>query len=163
MPFFLLFRHRFLAKLTNKLSHQKMRKIWIDVIKKLNEKSPALIRSPMFHRYLVVGLLNTLFGYSIFALLIYLGISYSISLLLATILGVLFNFKSIGILVFKSRNNRLISRFTAVYIIIYLLNLAGLKLLTVANVNIYVAGAMLLPLMAVVGFLINKRFVFIHE
>ncbi len=140
-----------------------MREIWLDATKKLSEKSPALFRSPMFHRYLVVGLLNTLFGYGIFALLVYLGLSYPISLLLATILGVLFNFKSIGILVFKSHNNRLIFRFISVYIIIYFLNLAGLKLLSVANVNIYIAGAMLLPLMAVVGFIINKRFVFTHE
>jgi len=132
-------------------------------IKKSGEKSLALIKSHQFQRYLMVGLLNTLFGYSIFALLIYLGLNYPVALLLATVLGVLFNFKSIGILVFESRDNKLIFRFIVVYVVIYLLNLAGLKLLSLAHVNMYVAGAILLPLMAIVGFVINKRFVFNHE
>lgn len=140
-----------------------MRKSWFDRTKKLREKAPNFIRSSVFCRYLVVGLLNTLFGYGVFALFIYLGLDYPVALLLATILGVLFNFKSIGILVFKSNNNKLIFRFIAVYIIIYLLNLAGLKLLSAVSINLYLAGAILLPVMAVVGFIINKRFVFSNE
>lgn len=141
----------------------KMREAWFNAVKKLREISSLLITLPQFHRYLAVGLLNTLFGYGIFALLNYLGLGYPVALLLATVLGVLFNFKSIGILVFESRNNGLIFRFIAVYVVIYLLNLLGLKLLSVAHVNVYIAGAILLPLMAAVGFLVNKRFVFIHE
>jgi len=140
-----------------------MREAQLSAIKKLSKKPAELIKSSQFHRYLMVGLLNTLFGYGIFALLIYLDFSYPVALLLATILGVLFNFKSIGILVFESRDNKLIFRFIVVYVVIYLLNLAGLKLLSVAHVNMYVAGAILLPLMAIVGFVINKRFVFNHE
>lgn len=116
-----------------------------------------------FCRYVAVGLLNTVFGYGIFALLIYLGLRYPFALFLATVLGILFNFKSIGSLVFASHNNQLIYRFCIVYLIIYALNLIGLKSLSLIGVNVYVSGAILLPAMAVIGFIINKRFVFNNE
>lgn len=124
---------------------------------------PSLLYNPVFFRYLLVGLLNTFFGYSIFALFIYIGFGYPVALLLATILGVLFNFKSVASLVFRVHNNKLIFRFIAVYVIIYTLNLSGLKFLSAFDVNVYYSGAILLPIMAVVGFIINKRFVFNNE
>ena len=133
------------------------------MLAELRKRTPAFLFTLIFYRYLAVGLLNTVFGYGVFALLIYLGLSYPVALFLATILGVLFNFKSIGVLVFKSRDNKLIFRFVAVYIVIYFLNLIGLKLLTAIDMNVYYSGAVLLPLMAVVGFIINKRFVFNNE
>ena len=140
-----------------------MEKIWRNMLAELRKRTPAFLFTLIFYRYLAVGLLNTVFGYGVFALLIYLGLSYPVALFLATILGVLFNFKSIGVLVFKSRDNKLIFRFVAVYIVIYFLNLIGLKLLTAIDMNVYYSGAVLLPLMAVVGFIINKRFVFNNE
>lgn len=129
----------------------------------LQGKLPLSFYQPLFIRYVLVGLLNTFFGYGIFALLVYAGISYPLALFVATILGVLFNFKSIGALVFNSHDNRLILRFVVVYIIVYLLNLIGLKLLSLIHINIYYAGAVLLPIIAIVGFAINKRFVFNNE
>lgn len=53
--------------------------------------------------FLLVGVMNAAFGYGCFAAFLYLGLHYSLALLLATILGVLFNFKSIGALVFGSK------------------------------------------------------------
>ena len=42
-------------------------------------------------RFLLVGVMNAVFGYGCFAGFLYLGLHYSMALLLATILGVLFN------------------------------------------------------------------------
>jgi len=42
-----------------------------------------------FIRFFIIGLINTLFGYLMFALFIFLNFHYSIAVLLATILGVL--------------------------------------------------------------------------
>lgn len=128
---------------------------------------PKRIFSPLhsaeFYRYIAVGVVNTLFGYGLFSLFIYADLHYSIALFSATVLGVLFNFKSIGLLVFRSYNNKLIFRFIAVYVFLYCINLLFLKFFALLNINMYFGGALLLPVTAVIGFLINKRFVFNNE
>ena len=111
-------------------------------------------------RFLFVGVLNTLFGYSIFVLLSLGGISYYLSTLLATILGVLFNFKTIGKLVFKNHDNKLIFSFIAVYTVIYLLNITSLKLILAFGINILIAQAGLVLPLALVSYFLNKTFVF---
>lgn len=113
-----------------------------------------------FIRFLFVGGLNTLFGYGVFVLLLFVGLHYSIAAFFGTILGILFNFKTTGIIVFSSHNNRLILKFFGVYGIVYVLNVLGLYLFSLINVNAYIAGAILILPMAFVAFLLNKKFVF---
>ena len=74
-------------------------------------------------RFLVVGGLNTVFGYSLFAAFTYFGMPYPAAIGLATVGGVLFNFQSIGRLVFNGAPRSRFWRFVGVYIVIYLLNL----------------------------------------
>ena len=76
----------------------------------------------IFFKYLVVGGVNTLFGYSVFAICLFFGFHYSLAVLVATILGVLFNFQSYGRLVFQNHSWVLLVRFILVYTIIYLVN-----------------------------------------
>jgi putative flippase GtrA len=113
-----------------------------------------------FARFLFVGFFNSLFGYSCFAILLYVGLHYALALFLATILGVAFNFKSTGALVFGSHNNRLIIRFIASYAAIYFVNAVGIKILSHIGVTPYISGAVLIFPMAVLAFILNKRFVF---
>ena len=115
-----------------------------------------------FARFLAVGIINSLFGYGCFALFLYLGLHYALALFLATIVGVAFNFKSTGLLVFGSRNNRLIVRFFASYAVTYIVNIAGMRALLFWGASPYVAGAVLLAPIAVLTFVLNKRFVFHH-
>lgn len=110
--------------------------------------------------YLLVGVMNTIFGYSIFAILIYLKFHYSLAALLATVLGVLFNFKSIGKLVFKNNDNSLIYRFISVYIVTYLINIGGMKIYRVFDDNMYLAGLVMIIPAAIISFVLHKRFVF---
>ena len=111
--------------------------------------------------FLLVGILNTIFGYGLFALFIYLGLYYPLAVLLSTILGVLFNFKTIGKLVFGSSDNGLILRFALVYVITYLLNIFFLWLFKKFGFeNMYINGFVLLIPLAAVSFLLNKFFVF---
>lgn len=111
-------------------------------------------------KFLLVGSINTLFGYSIFVLMLYLGLYYRYSLLIATICGVLFNFKTIGILVFKSRNNRLLVRFAAVYLVIYLLNVESLRIICMMGISILLGQAILVLPLAIVSYFLNKILVF---
>ena len=113
-----------------------------------------------FFRFLVVGGLNTLFGYSLFALLIFVGLHYSLAVLVSTALGVLFNFKTTGSIVFKHNNNALLFRFVLGYGVVYALNVGLLKALSLLGFNMYAGGAMLLLPMALVSYFLNSRLVF---
>lgn len=129
----------------------------------MNTSTPMVLKSKtgyQFVRFLVVGLLNTLFGYSFFAIFLYAGIHYSLALLLATGVGILFNFKTTGVLVFKSHNNHLIFRFVAVYTLVYGVNVTLLKLLHTLGVGSYFGGAVLILPMAFLTFLLHRKFVF---
>ncbi|MDT7950942.1 MAG: GtrA family protein [Acetobacteraceae bacterium] len=111
-------------------------------------------------RFLAVGGLNALFGYAMFALGVLVGLPPEVALLVATVLGVLFNFITTGRLVFGVSNRRLLPRFCLVYGAVYLLNSAVLRLLVVAGVSPFLAQAGLVPISAAVTFLLMKSFVF---
>lgn len=111
-------------------------------------------------RFIFVGLINTVFGYSIYALLLWLGLSYFVALMLSTTLGIMFNFQTIGRIVFKSHDLRLIFRFFGVYLIVFLFNWLLIKLGLIVGMNAYLSGAVAVVPAAAVSFLLNKFFVF---
>ena len=113
-----------------------------------------------FIRFVLVAGLNTAFGYGVFSLLIFLGLSDPLAVLGSTVLGVLFNFKTYGILVFKNKNNKLIFRFLAVYCVVYICNVAGVELLKILGLSSYMAGAVMAIPVGLLGFVLNKTFVF---
>ncbi|ARG98735.1 GtrA family protein [Legionella micdadei] len=110
-------------------------------------------------RYIFVGILNTLFGYLLYAIFIFLGMQYTKALFLATVLGVLFNFKTIGRLVFNSANNLLIFKFIGVYVFLYFFNIGIISLLKELY-DFYIAGFVSFILSAALGFVLNKHLVF---
>lgn len=114
-----------------------------------------------FFRFIIVGIVNTAFGYALFALLIYLKFHYSIAVLISTILGVLFNFKTIGEIVFNNKSNRLILKFCMVYFITYWLNVFIIFIFKkVISENLYLVGFLALIPVALITFFLNKYFVF---
>jgi putative flippase GtrA len=118
------------------------------------------LKPSLFLRFLLVGGLNTAFGYVCFSLLLYAGLHYTMSLLIATVLGVLFNFKTIGALVFKSSDNFLIFRFVLVYVAVYGVNVIGVEAFLRLGLTPYWGGAVMVLPMAVLAFILQKRFVF---
>lgn len=113
-----------------------------------------------FIKFIFVGILNTIVGYSFYAFFLFIGCDYKLAALFATILGVAFNFKSTGVLVFKSHKNSLIFRFVAVYIVVFFFNLFIIKLLKNFGMNDYAAGAVCLVPAAILSFSLNKFWVF---
>ena len=111
-------------------------------------------------RFLFVGGLNALFGYSMFALGLLIGLSPELALLAATVLGILFNFVTTGRLVFGTANRQLLPRFVLVYGLVYGLNAAVLRVLILTGLSPFLAQAVLVPASAVVTFLLMKTFVF---
>jgi len=71
--------------------------------------------------FIIIGVINTLFGYGIYALFVYLGFHYALAAFFATCAGILFNFKTIGKFVFKNSDKKLFLNFVGVYFILYFL------------------------------------------
>jgi putative flippase GtrA len=114
----------------------------------------------LFIRFIGVGVLNTLFGYACFALFLRAGLHYAVALLGATIAGIGFNFKSTGTLVFRSHDNRRIVRFVLAYCLAYGVNVMLLKLLSLTDWPAYLTGALSMPPVALLSFLLMRRYVF---
>ena len=114
----------------------------------------------LFIKFALVGVINTLFGYSCFAVLLYLGLHYTLCVILSTILGILFNFKTTGVIVFKSNDNKKILKFFINYTVICLLNIILLKIANVFDFNLYYAGFFATIICAIISFLVCKNWVF---
>lgn len=111
-------------------------------------------------RFLLVGGLNTVVGYALFAAFVWMGLAYPLAIGLATMLGVAFNFQSTGRLVFGGAPLSQLGRFAGVYGIVYLLNVGSVALLSRTGLNVYVANAVVILPLALVAFVLQRRFVF---
>jgi putative flippase GtrA len=118
---------------------------------------PAQLR---FARFLLVGGINTLFGYSVYAVALWFGAHYSLAIALSTVLGVLFNFKSTGTLVFRSSDNSLLFRFVLVYAALYAVNVAAVTVLLRLGFSTYQSGLLMVLPLAFLAFSLNTRYVF---
>ena len=110
--------------------------------------------------FILVGGLNTLFGYTLFALFIYLGIHYSLAAFLATCLGVLFNYKTTGKLVFEHTDNKAILKFVGVNVFLYLFYTALISFIHTMVDNLYLVGFICIIPYAIFSFILNKYVVF---
>ncbi len=132
------------------------------MIKKLLHK----FFDPQFIRFVLVAILNTAFGYVIYAILLWffnllkLENPYVYASFFGYVIGVLFNFKTYSALVFKTKNNRLIFKFILVYVICFLVNISCIRLLELAKVNNYAAGAITAIPVGFLGYILNSVFVF---
>jgi putative flippase GtrA len=111
-------------------------------------------------RFLIVGALNTAVGYALFATFILLGFHYALATLFAVSLGVLFNFRTIGILVFRDSDPSKIYRFALVYAVVYGLNVGLLRIAAIYELDMLIAGALIAPPIALVSFALHRVFVF---
>lgn len=113
-----------------------------------------------FGRFLVVGVVNSVVGYALFAVLFLISGVPEAALLIATILGVLFNFATTGHFVFRNHDKSRIWRFVGVYATIYLINALALRYLTYIGMTPLLAQSLLTPAAAVAAFLALRSFVF---
>lgn len=116
--------------------------------------------SIQFLRFIVVGVLNTVFGYGVFAGLILAGVPPVSALVLTYVAGVLFNFMTTRRFVFSRSARASLLRFIGAYVVIYFINLGLYKLAEAAGAGPLVAQALCLPVVAVFSFLLFKFQVF---
>jgi len=115
---------------------------------------------PRFVRFLAVGVMNTAFGYGVFALLTWAGLPYPLAIAGATIVGIAFNFASTGRLVFGDSGVHRLPRFVLAYAVVYGFNVAAVAGLLSLGLDVYVANAIAVVPAAGLSFLLLSRFVF---
>jgi putative flippase GtrA len=113
-----------------------------------------------FVRFLGVGVLNTAIGYALFAAFVLAGAPVLAAVAASTALGALFNFASIGIIVFANTKARLLPRFLGVYVGQCAVNALLLGWLATLGLNPLLAQLLLLPLLASGTYLAMRQWVF---
>jgi putative flippase GtrA len=109
-------------------------------------------------RFGVAALLNTLFGYAVFAGLVLAGLGVTAALVLATVIGIAFNFQTSRRLVFGLQGRPL--RFVAVYAGVLAFNLLALNALQQAGLSKLVAQAVLALPVGALSFMGQRAWVF---
>jgi putative flippase GtrA len=113
-----------------------------------------------FVRFALTGALNTGFGYATYAALVLIGLPLWLAVGAATLLAIVFNFYSYGGLVFGKTSRRYLPAFLGVYSALGIVNFLGLKSLTQAGVGPLVSQALLVPLLAITGYVGMRMLVF---
>ena len=111
-------------------------------------------------RFLLAGGLNSLFGFTVFGLLVWAGLPSWACLLIANLAGIVFNFISLGGYVFRSLHHGRLPRFVGVYCSVYLLNLCFLSVAEAMEVNRLFAQLLVTPPMAGLSYVLMSRLVF---
>ena len=100
----------------------------------------------VFMRFLVVGVLNTAFGYLLFALLLAVGLSPQPALALAFTGGIVWNYATHARLVFGASGIARLPAYVLAYLALYGVNALGLQLLLgVGLTPISAQGILILP------------------
>ena len=124
-------------------------------------KIERFIPSRRFVMFLIAGGVNTLFYYAVYASLLFFGLPYPAAVVLANCCGIVFNFNTFGRFVFKNFDKRLFLRFVAVYAVLIVVGIAGIRLLLACGVpDAYFAGALMVVPTAALSYLLNRDVVF---
>lgn len=98
-----------------------------------------------FLRFLAVGVLNTAFGYAVYALGVLAGLPAQAALALQFVLGALWNYRLHARLVFAVRGWGRLPAYVGAYLLIWALNALALRALLAAGLGALAAQALILP------------------
>ena len=110
-------------------------------------------------RYSQAGLVNTLFGYGLYALFVWAGVNMYVAQITAHVLGMTFNYFTYSRFAFAGRDGSK-GRFIASYILNYVLGLIALAAAAQAIRSAYLAGLVSVVFVSIVNYFILKRLVF---
>lgn len=110
-------------------------------------------------RYYIAGIINLLFGYLLFAGLVWAGLQVFAAQAVGYVLGVIFNYVTYSRIAFTDQKGGKAS-FAASYIANYLISAALLWLALKALPSPYVAGLLVTIAVSLLNYLVLKRLVF---
>lgn len=126
----------------------------------MQHRLSGFFKKGSFPLFILIGMVNTLFGYAVFAIVIACDGHYLLASFVSLCLGILFNFQTLGKIVFDHPKKNLFFRFLGMYAFIYLLSISLLRLNSVIVSNLYLNGLIVTILVAFVSFILNKYIVF---
>ena len=116
-----------------------------------------------FLRFILVGILNTAFGYVVFATIYLLTRAPVFAIVSGTVICVIFNFFTTGRIVFENNKISRLIPFALNYAVICTLNILLFKFLESVGFQVFIAQLVCLPLVVLAGFIFNKKFVFARK
>lgn len=112
-------------------------------------------------KFLIAGVINTLFGFCVFSSIVYVGFDVWIGLLGSTIAGIFFNFMTFGGYVFRQLSASRFPKFVAAYCFVYFLNLFLIEQLLLFVPNAFYAQFILIFPMACLSYVLFAKWVFV--
>jgi putative flippase GtrA len=116
-------------------------------------------RGELLVRYGAVGLINTAFGYGLYAALVFAGLNLFLAQILSHCTGAVFNYAMFRRHVFTDSGGA-VGRYIGAYAVNYGLGLAGLALFHRFVASPYLAGFLALVVVAAINFFILRLLVF---
>lgn len=113
-------------------------------------------------RFIIAGVVNTLFGWLIYSLFILINVEPWLALIISTVVGILFNFITIGGYAFKNLKISKLPLFILSYIIVYLINILLIYLLKIYIPNLIVLQLLLTPILALISYFLLSKKVFVN-
>lgn len=117
-------------------------------------------------RFLVAGIINTLFGFTLGILFLsILPFHYTLTIFLSTALSVCFNYVTSLTYVFKKvSSKKTTTRYFLVYLLMYLINMICISILiNQFSISDIIAFALCSPAIIVLTYLLQKNIVFQNE
>lgn len=111
-------------------------------------------------RFLLVGGVNTAASYAVYAALLFVGLPYTLANLGGLVFGILFSFRTHSALVFRQMGGRRFPRYLAGWALLYGVNILLIGGAMRLGLDAYWAGALAIPPMALLSYLVQKQFVF---
>jgi putative flippase GtrA len=111
-------------------------------------------------RFGISGVLNTLFGYGLFLLLLKCGMSAGAALIIVPLAAIVFNFQTSKRLVFQSVDRGLLLRFALVYLALLAINYALFIALRWGGLADWAAQGVLVLPVALLSFIVQRTVVF---
>ena len=113
-------------------------------------------------RYYQAGVVNTLFGYGLFALFVRVGLNMYVAQICAHLLGMAFNYFSYSRHVFHDAEASKV-RFVLSYVFNYVIGLASLAAASLIFHSPYVAGIVSIVFVSLVNFFVLNNLVFFRK
>ena len=110
-------------------------------------------------RYYQAGIVNTTFGYGLFALFVALGLNMYVAQIMSHLLGMAFNYFTYSRHAFHDSDVSK-SRFIASYAVNYLLGLGALWAISHVVPSPYLAGFIAVGIVSLINYFILKHWVF---
>lgn len=120
---------------------------------------------PKIVKFLGTGILNTVFGYAIYAALLFINVPYLIALFVATVVGLVFNYFSFGRMVFHGHSGWFVfGKFVVAYALIYGANAVLLRILMVDFLlNPYLGQVICIPISVLLSWLLMNYWVYKND